>query len=129
MKNKTALEKRWHESVAGFANNSDFLIRHFGGFCFNPYSFHIHHVEGRQAKRKVNYVSEKIGEWFCLPIPIELHCISHGDNRLNVTTNKRNFEKTFGTQKSLWLDMINQMRIMKYEIPFGQDTIDGVVNG
>lgn len=129
MKNKTALEKRWHESIADFASNSDFLIKHFGGYCFNPHSFHIHHVEGRQAKRKINYISERIGEWFVLPVPIELHDVNRTDNKLNVTHNKKAFEKNFGTQKSLWLDMINQMRIMNYEIPFGQDTIEGVVNG
>lgn len=126
-KNKTAAEKQWHDSIAVFSQNSDFCLRHFGGYCEDPYAVHIHHVEGAQAKRKVNYVTEKIGEWFVLPVPIELHDIS-SNNNLNVTTNKKRFENVFGQQKTLWLDMVNQMRIMGYEIPFGQDTIDGVLS-
>lgn len=127
--NKTAAEKRWCSSVANFATNSGWLTDKFGGYCANPYLFQIHHIEGRQAKRKINFVTEKIGEWFIAPVPFELHDVHQTQNKLNVTHNKKAFEKTFGTQKELWFDMVKAMELEGYEIPFNEDTMEGVING
>lgn len=126
MKNKTALEKRWIASVANFACNSGWLTEMFGGYCDNPYLYHIHHVEGREAKRKINYISVKVGEFFILPVPIELHDVHQTQNKLNVTHNKKAFEKTFGTQKEIWLSMVEQMKVDGYEIPFDQELMEGI---
>lgn len=125
-KSRTTTQAKWHSTIAEFASNSDYMIRHYGGYCDDPLSFHLHHVIGARAKRKVNFVSTHVGEFVVIPVPVELHDVS-SNNRLNVTHQKKHFERVFGSQLSLWLDMINQMRILGYNIPFGQEIITGVL--
>ena len=121
---KTAIEQKWCKDVAHFAMNSHWMINKFGRHTENPCKFHIHHVEGRKAKRKVNFVSTQIGEFYILPVPIDLHDVNRTDNPLNVTHAKKKFEAVIGTQKELWIDMVNCMSNMGYVVPFDSEVMD-----
>lgn len=125
---KTTLEQQWVNSVADFATNSNWLFKNFRGYSGDPCAYHIHHIEGRKAKRKVNLISEKVGEFYILPVPIDLHDV-HSNNPLNVTHAKKKFESVIGEQKELWRDMVNRMRNEGYLIPFNNDTMEAITNG
>jgi len=124
-KQRTAAEKKWHSDVAHFATNSDWMSR-YHGFCIGPNVFQLDHILGAQAKKKVNLVSEKVGEWLIIPVPVDLHDIT-SNNPLNVTVNKKGFEKEFGNRINLWMDMVYKMKAEGYHIPFSDDVIKAVM--
>ena len=126
-KPKTADEKAWCERVAKFASESVWLGKHFGNHCSDPYRFHIHHIFGAQAKRKINYRSVKIGEYAILPIPIELHDVS-SNHELNITYRKNDFIRTFQTQEFLFQNMISDMEAQAIIVP-PADIVEAIVYG
>lgn len=124
-KQRTQSEKDWHQSVADFATESDWLVRKFGGHCVRVREFQLDHIIGAQAKRKINFVSTKVGEWVVIPVPIDLHDLT-SNNSLAIHKGRRNFEKQFGNCINLWLDMVENMRAMGYEIPFGKEVMNAI---
>lgn len=125
-KQRTALEKKWHSDVARFATESDWLIKKFGGFCVMPSEFQLDHVIGAQAKRKVNLVSEKVGEWVVIPVPIDLH-MTKRNNPYSICKSRRVFEKQFGNCITMWVEMVQRMKREGYTIPFSDDVIKAVL--
>ena len=117
--------EKWLKTITDFANNTDFMIRWYGGHCFEPYYFQRHHILGKQVKRKINLVSEHVGEYVVIPVPFELHDVS-SNNRLNVTHCKNSFEGVIGRQKDIFKDMVNCMRSNDYEVPFNNEVVECV---
>lgn len=110
-------EQKWLNTITEFALNSDWLMRHFGGYCEDVYSIHRHHVVGRKAKEKVNLVSTPVGHWYVLPLPVELHDV-HSNNKYHVAKCRPAFNNTFGTELELFRDLIDSMLDSGYTIPF-----------
>ena len=124
-KQRTAIEKQWHSDVAEFASNGSFMVSIYGGHCSNPREFQLDHILGAQAKRKVNLVSEKVGEFAVIPVPIELHDIT-SNHPLNVTTNKKKFESVIGNRLDIWLRMVFLMESSGYTIPFDKHVKEAI---
>lgn len=119
------MSSKWLEQITEFANNSDFMVRWYGGHCCNPYHFQRHHILGRKAKRKINFVSVTIGEWVVIPVPFELHDVSQ-NHPLSVTHAKNKFEGVIGAQKDIFRNMVDCMRSNGYEIPFDNEVVDSI---
>lgn len=127
-KNRTAAEKAWHTTVADFARRSHWLNTIFGGIVSDPYQFHLDHIIGAQAKRKINGVTVKVGEWSVLPLPVEIHCIT-SNHALNRTLKPKAFRDAFGNEKDLWGLFIVGMKSAGIELPFDQDIYNAIVKG
>lgn len=126
---KTAAESRWHEQIAEFAQFSSWLYGTFGDYVDSK-GFQIHHIEGAKSCRKINGAKVKIGQWYCLPVPVRLHDVQLSENEnhpLNVTRRKKAFEAEFGKQFDLWRSMLDAMVIEGYELPFDNDLIEAVM--
>ena len=119
------MSQEWLNQITDFANNSDFMVRWYGGYCFGPHHFQRHHILGRKAKRKINFVSVKVGEWVVIPVPFELHDVSQ-NHPLSVTHAKNKFEGVIGTQKDIFADMVRCMRSCGYVIPFDNEVVESV---
>lgn len=127
-KNRTAAEIAWHTTVADFARRSHWLNTMFGGIVSDPYQFHLDHLIGAQAKRKVNGVTVKVGEWAVLPLPIELHDIS-SNHAMNRTLKPKAFRDAFGHEKDLWANFTSLMVGAGIELPFDQDIYNAIIKG
>jgi hypothetical protein len=110
MKQANAAQKQWMNDITEWANESLHMI-YDGGYAQDGV-FQRHHVLGRSAKH--NKVA--IGHWFILPVPFDLHDVSSND-QYNVTHNKKAFVKRFGSQRDLFLQMVEEMRDGGYELP------------
>lgn len=126
--NPTALELKWRGIVADFALNSAWLDRKFGRHCKQPSCFEIDHIIGASAKRKVNFVSVKVGEWAIIPTPYELHNVK-SDTPLNRTLRPARFRDEFGHEKELFQCMVYNMKRDGYEIPFSEEIENAIING
>lgn len=91
----TAAQKRWHNWV----REQDCNI------CFTWCA--IHHIKGARAKLKG---VKGFGEWYILNL-----CHKHHQGDVGIHTNKKAFERKWGTQKSLWTELIEE-----YEQQCGQ---------
>ena len=132
--NKTAAEKRWHETVAEWVDWSIWTIDVYGtrngiSYCKHPMQVQFDHFLGAQAKRKVNLISVKVGEWAINPIPIELHDVMYKDKQYHRDGDKRRFEDTFGTSKQLFKRMVETMKQDGIEIPFSDEILNAIVYG
>ena len=125
--NKKAAEKRWHETVAEWSKESLWLNQ-FNTTCRLPYVFELDHIIGAQAKRKVNLVSTKVGEWAVIAIPYEIHNVKSG-HPLNRTLKPSEFRKRFGHEKQLFKEMIEAMKQDGIEIPFSDEILNAIVYG
>ena len=124
---KTQLEKDWMKTVVEFAVESIWLEHKYGHFCPDDFwKFEIDHIIGAKAKRKINGVSPRVGEFAIMPIPFALHNVM-GKNTLNRTTNPGNYRKEFGHEKQVWLEMIRAMQEDGYEIPFSETVIQSII--
>ena len=107
--------KDWLASVALWAESNG---------CF-PYlhkvQFQIHHVLGRTKKH--NKCS--IGLQYVLPIQVNLHDVMSA-HYLNVTHFPAKFEDEFGTCKSMFKYMVDNMRENNYYVPFTEE-LDEVI--
>lgn len=126
-KPRTEAEKAWHETVARFASETNWLETIYGPE-FAGGGFHLDHFLGAQAKRKINLVSEKVGEKATVPVPIALHDV-HSSHPLNVTHHKKAHEAKYGKQSDTFGLMTNVMRAESYEVPISQDVIDAIMRG
>ncbi len=109
MKQANAKQKQWMSDITEWSiSNIDLLY----GDDYMGAIPQRHHVLGRSAKH--NKVA--IGHWFIIPVPFELHDVmsNHPDN---VTHRKKSFVKRFGTQRDLFLKMVESMRDDGYELP------------
>jgi hypothetical protein len=122
----TVAEKEWHLDVVNFAKSSTWLRDIYQNYCIDPYSFQLDHIVGAKAKRKINGVTTKVGEWAVMPIPIELHDLT-SNNPLNRTLRPGAFRKTIGNEKLIWLGFIDAMKSDGYELPFSEDIINSIV--
>ena len=125
-KSKTAAEKAWLGQVVDFAQSSMWLVDLYGQYCQNPKHFEIDHIIGAQAKRKVEGITTKVGEFAIMPIPIALHDIT-SNHPLNRTLRPAAYRKVFGHELSVWNQMLAEMENKGYELPFSKDLIDAVV--
>lgn len=125
-KSKTAAEKAWLETVVDFAESSQWLRKMYELHSVNPTIFQIDHVLGAQAKRKINGITTKVGEFAIMPIPMELHDIT-SNHPLNRTLRPAAFRKVFGHELSVWNQMLIEMENEGYELPFSKELIDAVV--
>lgn len=125
-KSKTAAEKAWLGMVVDYATESGWLTNMYAGYCSNPTQFQIDHVLGAQAKRKINGITTKVGEFAIMPIPMELHDIT-SNHPLNRTLRPAAFRKVFGHELSVWNQMLIEMENEGYELPFSKELIDAVV--
>lgn len=100
-----------------------YVERH-GPVAGNPdYPIHHHHVVGR------SYVHNKvpIGEYFVIPLPWTLHCVSSDDPN-NVTLYPKNFVKTYGKQSGLWWNMVRVMMADDEVMPFGNEVVEAIMD-
>ena len=125
-RNRTEEEKAWHNTVAQYGRESGWLNRVFGGKVSDPYQFQIDHLIGAQAKRKINLVSVKVGEFVVLPMPIELHDIT-SNHPLNRTLRPAAWKREFGCPLVMWRDFALEMRERGIELPFDNDFIKAVL--
>ena len=72
---KTAAEKAWLDMVVDFAMQSRWLRDKYSHITAQYSNFEIDHILGAKTKRKINGVSERVGELAIMPIPYEMHNI------------------------------------------------------
>lgn len=125
-KPKNSKEKAWLQTVVDFASRTTWLNDTYGGHCMNPLNFEIDHIIGAQAKRKINGVTTKVGEYAIMPIPYELHNISC-DHSLNRTLRPASFRKQFGNEVIVWKSMIDYMEGIGLILPFDDDMIGAIM--
>ncbi len=112
-------EKQWHELIAQYVKVRGSVLG--GGMKTEPIQYH--HVAGRTYKQN----KVLIGPWFVIPLPFSLHDVSSNDS-LNVTHHRHAFSEAFGSQRDLWLDMIEWFKKRDIELPFGDDVITAVMD-
>tara|TARA_R110000822_G_scaffold91912_1_gene211723 strand:+ start:403 stop:837 length:435 start_codon:yes stop_codon:yes gene_type:complete len=104
-----AAQKQWMSDIADWANNNNLgLLYDYD----NGRGIQLHHVTGRSSKQ--NKVA--IGHWFIIPVPFDLHDVD-SNHMHNVTHHKHSFTERFGSQRSLFGDMVDDMRMEMYAIP------------
>ena len=94
----TSEQGRWRKAVASWAND---------GYAAQPletHMFQLHHIWGSSA----HFNGIHVGEFAILPVHFELHD-PNSNHPLNVTHYPKKFERKFGTQKSIWLSMVESM--------------------
>jgi hypothetical protein len=123
---KTKAEKDWLKIVVYFANESNFLSDIYGHKTNEYANFEIDHIIGAKAKRKINFLSFRVGELAIMPIPYVLHNVI-SKNTFNRTNKPSNYRKEFGHEKQVWLTMIRAMQSEGYEIPFSEDVIQAII--
>lgn len=123
---KTMTEKAWLKTVVDFTESSPWLKNKYGAIVegFNVYE--IDHIIGAKTKRKINGISERVGELAIMPIPKRLHSV-FSSHKYNRTTNPAKYRAVFGHEKQVWLSMIRAMQKDGYEIPFSEDAIQAIV--
>jgi hypothetical protein len=114
-----AAQKRWMADVMQWAKINGPVAQEV---WFNG-DMQCHHCAGRSYKHN----KVQIGNYFILPLDIVLHDV-HSSNDYNVTHWRKRFTERFGNQRDLWMGMVDSMREQGYEIPFGQDVIDSVMD-
>ena len=115
-----AMHKKWMNDVAEWYQEVGF--KSIG--LSNAYrNFHLHHVGGRKLKQN----KVPIGDWFILPLPVQLHDVNSNNSR-NVTHHKHAFTDKFGLQSELFKEMIESMVDHGAELPFGQDVINAIMD-
>ena len=125
--NKTAAEKAWLDMVVEFANESTWLAKKYSHVVDRFCKFEIDHILGAKTKRKINGISERVGELAIMPIPYGLHNIM-SKSLLNRTTNPSAYRAVFGHEKLVWLHMIRAMQNEGYDIPFSEEVIQAIIN-
>jgi len=125
-KPRTTAEKLWHDNIVMFAKESAWLGEMYSGIVKDPYNFQLDHVIGAQAKRKVNGVSVKVGEWAVMPIPTEIHDIT-SNHRLSRTLKPAAYRAEFGNEKQVWYSFYKAMERQGYETPLSDEVIEGIL--
>ena len=108
-KQANTVQKKWMTTITEWALNGG--LRLLYGDQWEFAKFERHHVLGKTAKH--NKVA--IGHEFILPVPYMLHNIRE-KNSLNVSYFKNNFTNQFGTQRSLFMKMCDDMFEQGYDL-------------
>ena len=114
----SAAQVRWRETVRNvgcIATGDQFLEPVDTGMI------EAHHCLGASAVRN----KVPIGHWYVLPLHWRLHNISSSWFG-NITTNKKSFIGTYGTEKSLFMKMIYGFLMAGIEIPFNNDVLNAI---
>jgi hypothetical protein len=123
---KTKAEKDWMETVVEFAQISSWLVTKYPDFTHEDGMFQIDHIIGGKAKRKINGISQRVGEFAIMAIPAKLH-ESGGSHIFNRTEKPGNYRNKYGHEKQVWLEMIRVMQDEGYEIPFSEEVIQAII--
>ena len=123
---KTKAEKDWIDAVVEFAQISSWLVTKYSDFTHEDGVFQIDHIIGAKAKRKVNGITQRVGELAIMAIPMKLH-ESGGSHKLNRTERPSNYRKAFVHEKPVWLEMIRATQNEGYEIPFSAEVIQAII--
>jgi hypothetical protein len=122
---KTKAEKDWLDVVVEFGATTNWLKSKYPEVASNA-AFQIDHIIGGKAKRKINGISQRVGEFAIMAIPAKLH-ESGGSHIFNRTEKPGNYRKKYGHEKQVWLNMIRAMQIEGYEIPFSEEVIQAII--
>jgi hypothetical protein len=122
---KTKAEKDWLDVVVEFGATTNWLKSKYPEVASNA-AFQIDHIIGGKAKRKINGISQRVGEFAIMAIPAKLH-ESGGSHIFNRTEKPGNYRKKYGHEKQVWLNMIRAMQNEGYEIPFNEDVIQSII--
>lgn len=112
-----AKEKAFMKAVMDFHNEHG--CAYLYGFEWHNHALQCHHVAGRSYKHN----KIKIGHWFILPVPFDLHDVS-SNSTLNVTHFRHRFTDKFGFQRCLWAKMVE--RLIRCEVIKWDDVPDSV---
>jgi hypothetical protein len=123
---KTKAEKDWLDVVVEFGQITNWLGNKYLDFTHEDGMFQIDHIIGAKAKRKVNGITQHVGEFAIMPIPMKFH-ESGGTHKLNRTERPGNYRKAFGHEKQVWLNMIRAMQDDGYKIPFSEEVIQSII--
>ncbi len=124
---KTKAEKDWLDVVVEFGQITNWLGNKYLDFTHEDGMFQIDHIIGAKAKRKVNSITQRVGELAIMAIPIKLH-ESGGSHIFNRTEKPGNYRKKYGHEKQVWLEMIRAMQNEGYEIPFSEEVIQAIIS-
>ena len=82
-----------------------------------PFAFHLHHVVGRSRRVRVGMEMVHVGEWFIIPLAVELHDVgsNHPDN---VTHFPKRFREKYGLQADLFVEMCEELERRGGALPF-----------
>jgi hypothetical protein len=122
---KTKAEKDWLDVVVDFGATTNWLKIKYPEVASNA-AFQIDHIIGGKAKRKINGISQRVGEFAIMAIPAKLH-ESGGSHKSNRTEKPGNYRKEFGHEKQVWLNMIRAMQEEGCEIPFSEEVIQAII--
>jgi hypothetical protein len=122
---KTKAEKDWLDVVVDFGATTNWLKSKYPEVASNA-AFQIDHIIGGKAKRKINGISQRVGEFAIMAIPAKLH-ESGGSHIFNRTEKPGNYRKKYGHEKQVWLNMIRAMQSDGYEIPFSEEVIQAII--
>jgi hypothetical protein len=122
---KTKAEKDWLDVVVEFGATTNWLKSKYPEVASNA-AFQIDHIIGGKAKRKINGISQRVGEFAIMAIPAKLH-ESGGSHIFNRTEKPGNYRKKYGHEKQVWLNMIRAMQNEGYEIPFSESVIQSII--
>jgi hypothetical protein len=122
---KTKAEKDWLDVVVEFGATTNWLKSKYPEVASNA-AFQIDHIIGGKAKRKINGISQRVGEFAIMAIPAKLH-ESGGSHIFNRTEKPGNYRKKYGHEKQVWLNMIRAMQSDGYEIPFSEEVIQAII--
>ncbi len=122
---KTKAEKDWLDVVVEFGATTNWIKSKYPEVASNA-AFQIDHIIGGKAKRKINGVSWRVGEFAIMAIPAKLH-ESGGSHIFNRTEKPGNYRKKYGHEKQVWLEMIRAMQDEGYEIPFSEEVIQAII--
>lgn len=90
------------------------------------HGFQIHHPVGRTRVVRLGALKVHVGQWFCLPLLIELHDVS-SNHPHNVTHFKHAFTEQYGKQSELFRAMCEQLE-RDWPLPFPHEVIEAVLN-
>ncbi len=102
---------KWMESITDYINENG-LGNLYGVDYEYDTRIQRHHVLGRSAKHNKVH----IGHWFILPVPFELHD-PNVNHKYHVGNCKKAFVRRFGTQRSIFKRMYQDMKQQGYKVP------------
>lgn len=106
--------KKWIDQIARFCESSNWLER-YSSKSMSYYTYHIHHPAGRRARAKVDGESVEFGEWYVIPLPIDLHMQQYC-NGYSIHGKKRAHIAEFGSEYKQFLAMIDAIKLAGFDI-------------
>ena len=91
----------------------------------NKYNFHIHHCTGRKKRVVMGIGKYVIGQWFCFPITVEMHCPNHS-HEYHIHKRKNAFTQKYGAQCDLFYAMCQELK-QDGPLPFDADVMAAIM--